>query len=546
MILRFPYPFLLLILISLPALEGGRHDHSADSDALDIDSRLELFVDDYLIDSLTGLKLKLHTPRRAGKVMVFDRPWEGVTSGSTAVVFQDGDLYRMYYRGSSHAGYAVEPLLEPGEVVIPEHPYTACYAESRDGIHWTRPSLGIIEYEGSRDNNIVWMGKGTGAFLPFKDSNPNAPASELYKAVGPDSRKLYAFISPDGIHWKEMREDPIITDGAFDSPNLAFWDQVHERYVAVYRDFTMGVRTIKIATSTDFRNWTPGRYGDFGDAPAEHLYTNATQPYFRAPHIYLAFPRRFHPWKTRVPFDQANSGGCSDAIFMSSRDAIHWNRQLDAFIRPGKEIRNWSHRSNTPAWGLLATAPDEISLYVQRHYTFPTNYLERMVIRTDGFMSVHARPVGRRTDHPASDVSGREPGVELRDFGGWEHSGGDPGRRGTAPGRVRSGGVSADLGRRDRAHDQVETKSRPGGHVQAPGASLGETGAVALRDEGRGPLLAAVPVTSRRSATIAFSEGTDRGGVGHRSGVGRLPGPRPREREAGGERTGRSQPAARV
>ncbi len=387
---RFPSLLLVLILIPLPALEGGRHDQAADSEVRDIDSRLELFVDDYLIDSLDGLELKLHTPRRAGKAMVFDRPWEGVTSGSTAVVFQDGDYYRMYYRGSSHAGYALESLLEPGEEVIPEHPHTACYAESRDGIHWSRPSLGLYEYEGSRDNNIVWMGKGTPAFLPFKDSNPEAPASELYKAVGPHRRALYAFVSPDGIHWKEMREEPIITDGAFDSPNLAFWDTAHQRYVSVYRDFQLGVRTIKIATSTDFRNWTPGRWGEFGDAPAEHLYTNATQPYFRAPHIFFAFPRRFHPWKTRVPFDQAHSGGCSDAIFMSSRDAVHWNRQLDAFIRPGGELRNWSHRSNTPAWGLLATAPDEISLFVQRHYTFPTNYLERMVIRTDGFMSVHA------------------------------------------------------------------------------------------------------------------------------------------------------------
>ena len=390
---RFPCPLLVLILISSPALVGGQHKKlKATGEVRELDSRLELFVDDYLIDTMSDLELNLHSPRSAGKVMVFDRPWEGVTSGSTTAVFQDGDLYRMYYRGSSHGGYALESLLEPGEEVIPEHPHTACYAESRDGIHWSRPSLGLFEYEGSRDNNIVWMGRGTGAFLPFKDSNPQAPASELYKAVGPDRGALYAFTSPDGIHWKELREEPIITDGAFDSPNLAFWDTVHERYVSVYRDFKLGVRTIKIATSTDFRNWTPGQWGEFGDAPAEHLYTNATRPYFRAPHIYFAFPRRFHPWKTQGPFNQAHAGGCSDAIFMSSRDAIHWNRQLDAFIRPGREMRNWSHRSNTPAWGLLATAPDEISLFVQRHYTFPTNYLERMVVRTDGFMSVHAGP----------------------------------------------------------------------------------------------------------------------------------------------------------
>ena len=64
---RFPSLLLVLILIPLPALEGGRHDQAADSEVRDIDSRLELFVDDYLIDSLDGLELKLHTPRRAGK-----------------------------------------------------------------------------------------------------------------------------------------------------------------------------------------------------------------------------------------------------------------------------------------------------------------------------------------------------------------------------------------------------------------------------------------------------------------------------------------------
>jgi len=380
-----------LVSVLLPLTAGNTlAEQPSSPEPLDIGSRLELFVDDYLVDTLEGLEHKLHSPRSAGKVLTFDKPWEGVTSGNSVGVFQDGDLYRMYYRGSSHAGYALESLLEPGEKVIAEHPYAACYAESRDGIQWTRPSLGIVEFQGSKDNNIVWRGKGSGAFLPFKDPNPEAPAQERYKAVGPDRGALYAFVSPDAIHWREMQEEPILTDGAFDSPNLAFWDTVQERYVAVYRDFVNGVRTIKIATSTDFRNWTPGQWGEFGEAPSEHLYTNATRPYFRAPHIYLAFPRRFHPWKTMKPFDQGSISGCSDAIFMSSRDAVHWTRFLEAFIRPGIGVRNWVHRTNTPAWGLLATQPDEISLFVERHYTFPSNHLERMVIRTDGFVSVHA------------------------------------------------------------------------------------------------------------------------------------------------------------
>ncbi len=381
---------LILVTLLLGAETPAASRHGDSEKPLDIGSRLELFVDDYLVDTLEGVEHKLHSPRSAGKVLVFDKPWEGVTSGNSVGLFQDGELYRMYYRGSSHAGYALESLLEPGEEVIPAHPYAACYAESRDGIHWTRPSLGILEFQGSKDNNIVWMGKGSGAFLPFRDSNPEAPVEERYKAVGPDSGALYAFVSPDALHWREMREEPILTDGAFDSPNLAFWDTVQKRYVAVYRDFANGVRTIKIATSSNFRDWTAGQWGEFGEAPAEHLYTNATRPYFRAPHIYLAFPRRFHPWKTMGPFNQAHAGGCSDAIFMSSRDTVHWNRYLEAFIRPGPHVRNWSHRSNTPAWGLLATAPDEISLFVARNYTFPSNHLERMVVRTDGFVSIHA------------------------------------------------------------------------------------------------------------------------------------------------------------
>ena len=50
------------------------------------------------------------------------------------------------------------------------------------------------------------------------------------------------------------------------------------------------MRTVKQATSTDFVNWTKGEWGQFGDVERDHLYTNATTPYFRAPQIYLAFP----------------------------------------------------------------------------------------------------------------------------------------------------------------------------------------------------------------------------------------------------------------
>ena len=364
------------------------------TEPLDIGSRLELFLDDYLIDSMEGLRLKLHAPRSAGKVLTFDQPWEGVTS-AYATVFKDEDHYRMYYRGSSDPEYTAASLLTEGEVVPEMHPAVTCMAESRDGIVWSRPSLGLYEFNGSRENNIVLTGSSGCCFAPFKDSNPDAPASERYKAVEASyaggEPKLMGFVSADGKRWKPAKPDPLLTDGQFDSLNVVFWDSVRSKYTAIYRKARYGVRSIRYSSTRDFRDWPPGQWAEFGDSPAEHLYTNATAPYFRAPHIYLAFPRRFLPWRTISLYQDLILPGASDVVIMSSRDGIHWNRRfLEAFIRPGRDTRNWPHRANTPAWGLLPTAPDEISLYVERHYTFPSIHVERFVIRTDGFISVNA------------------------------------------------------------------------------------------------------------------------------------------------------------
>ena len=353
---------------------------------LEIRSRLELFVDDYLIEHTDGVQLQLQEPNPAGKILTFDKPWEGTTS-LYHTVFKDGDIYRMYYRGSSHDGYSNPAYVGQGETVIPVHPEVGCYIESKDGITWNRPSLGLIEFEGSKDNNIVWIGKGGHNFAPFKDGNLKAKASEQYKALagGP----LLALSSADAIHWNKMQEEPVISDGAFDSLNVPFWDPVRQLYVAIYRDFANGVRTIKCATSKDFINWTKGEWADYGDAPHEHLYTNGTKPYFRAPHIYMAFPKRFMPWRT--PRADAPLPGVSDGVFMTSRDGVHWDRRfMEAFVRPGRNPKNWMHRTNMISAGTVPTASDEVSFYVARHYTSPSAHLQRMTVRTDGFASAHA------------------------------------------------------------------------------------------------------------------------------------------------------------
>jgi hypothetical protein len=352
-------------------------------------SRLELFVDDYLIDTIEGLTLQLHSPQPAGRALAFDQPWEGNTS-AYATVIKDGARYRMYYRGSADPKYIRRSALKPGEAALPPHPEFTCYAESPDGIHWTKPLLGLVEFSGSKANNILWTGPEAHDFAPFLDANPAVKPSARYKAFGRREKGLIAFQSADGLNWTKIQETPVITDGAFDSLNVGFWDATRNHYVAVYRDFRDGVRTFKFATSQDFLHWTPGQWADFGGAPVEQLYTNAATPYFRAPHIYLAFPKRFFPDRTR--FEDTPSPGISEAVFISSRDGLHWDRRfMEAFIRPGRDERNWVHRNNMVAAGVVPTAADEISLYVSRHYTYPSAHMERMVLRTDGFVSLHAR-----------------------------------------------------------------------------------------------------------------------------------------------------------
>ncbi len=172
---------------------------------IEIGSRRELFVDNRLIERLKGTaEQRLHHPIAREIAIVHDAPWEGTSSGYHTV-FQDGDVYRMYYSGSQIA-------VKDGQLFTDQHPTVYCYTESRDGIHWTKPDLGLIEFNGSKHNNIIWDGVGIHNFSPFRDTRPGCPDTERYKALGGTRREggLFAFSSPDGIHWKLLNKRPVI------------------------------------------------------------------------------------------------------------------------------------------------------------------------------------------------------------------------------------------------------------------------------------------------------------------------------------------------
>jgi hypothetical protein len=303
-------------------------------------------------------------------VLTADRPWEGNTS-AYFTVFQDGDRYRMYYRGS-HADEKAKNAT---------HPEVTCYAESKDGIHWTRPSVGLFDFDGSKENNIVWAGQGSHNFTPFKDANPKAAAEARYKAFAGGKGGLLALKSADGIRWSLMSPKSVITKGAFDSQNLAFWDPTLGKYRDFHRAFR-GVRDIMTCTSDDFLNWTPPVFLDYPGAPAEHLYTNAILPYERGPHILLGFPTRFLPATQQT-----------EPTFMASRDGKVFRRWPEPVIPLKAPKDRDGNRSNYMAWGLvgLPGAKNELSVYAKEaYYAGPGSRLRRFTYRLDGFVSVHA------------------------------------------------------------------------------------------------------------------------------------------------------------
>lgn len=442
----------ILFVFEIAALTAFAAETPTPAGPTDIGSRRELFVEESLIDRLVGkAELRLHHPVPQKVVIKHDKPWEG--SGSVYhSIFKDGDLYRMYYA-------AGQLTVTSNGVNAGTHGQFCCYAESDDGIHWRKPELGLYEFQGSKANNIVMVQQkvGDAVSVPgepavFRDDNPDAPPDARYKALLPANRLpkdhrrgMLAFKSPDGIHWTPMSDKQVITAGAFDSQNLAFWDAEHGLYRAYWRYFTkggddqkeywnpQGDRAIRTATSKDFLNWSTPVDLSYVDSPSEQLYTNQVKPYYRAPHLLIGFPTRYverghkddrkhearasagpdrisrwspslralpeyqnRVWRAKA--SERYGRAITEGLLMASRDGVRFKRWNEGFLRPGIERKGtWNYGHQFIGWhavetrGTLAGAPNELSLYaVESYWTDNYDLLRRYTLRLDGFVSVQA------------------------------------------------------------------------------------------------------------------------------------------------------------
>ncbi|MBQ9789603.1 MAG: hypothetical protein IJW31_08425 [Lentisphaeria bacterium] len=360
------------------------------ADVANLGSDRELFVDNQMIEKMDNAEIKLHSPIEREITFKLDQPHEGNCS-CYFTIFKDGDKYRMYYNGGHFAQWGIIGTARK------QHPEFTCLAESTDGINWTRPILNKVEFNGSKANNIVPVpARWTHCFTPFKDTNPDCPADEIYKAVAFDHgapKQLFGFVSPDGINWKLVSDKAIITGGNFDSQNLVFYDNARGLYVAYYRKSPQKNRGIATATSKDFINWTEGKMLSYGGKD-ENFYTNAIMRYGRAPYL-LGFPMLFRDGRLYP----GNLGiGVGDGGFMSSRDGENFYLFEEAFLRPGLNRERWYNRNNYAAWGGLIETPTdipggnkELSLYFSEGYFEGREVnIRRCTLRIDGFASIHA------------------------------------------------------------------------------------------------------------------------------------------------------------
>lgn len=378
---------------------------------INLGTRREVFFDDYLINAdKSTADILLHKPVPEDIVMSFDKEWE--VNSSYVHFFEDDGIYRMYYIAWDKEKF-VSQTSDTDDKKL-----RCCYAESKDGLHWTKPDLGIYEFHGNKNNNIIFMADWLDNFYVFKDTNPACPSEEKYKAIVRSNvnvrHGLTSYFSADGIHFTEGRF--ITKQGAFDTLNVIFWDEAANKYRGYIRSFhdipikgggdymdylshfetgkefeiiagfntddthnlgagvlNLGIRDIRYIESEDFVTWTEPKLLDFGDSEDIPLYTNQISQYERAPHIFVGFPTRY---KERFEWTQSfevlcgkdkrlyNMGNLSkrhglaltDCVFMCSRDGRNFKRYDEAFLTAGPEYDyNWFYGDCYPAKGFIAT-----------------------------------------------------------------------------------------------------------------------------------------------------------------------------------------------
>lgn len=215
----------------------------------------KLFLDMATLASTTKVSRVAQVGTKSGVLLRPDKPWEqGLEANAYLygnVIFDEASrLYKMWY-------HTYDTKLAVAQ-------YLTMYAESRDGINWAKPNLGVYSYNGSTDNNIITasVGDGNARHLPSVIKDEAATSAERYRMLcytyagsgTPWGQGYSAWVSPDGIDWSPVSQEPI-APGA-DVITLRF-DPGSGRYIALLKvPAANNRRTVFMSYSTDFATWS--------------------------------------------------------------------------------------------------------------------------------------------------------------------------------------------------------------------------------------------------------------------------------------------------
>ena len=201
-------------------------------------------------DAPRGIRLVGQKPARMGEPIIqSERPWESM-GVLVYNILKDGDLFKAWGHCQDESGKGWGGF--------------KFYMESHDGIHWERPELDMVEYNGSTANNLL-------PDLPdvvFID--PKAPAAERYKSImfertnisvdefakfieeHPDRWEhnavrveddkiscVYGWVSPDGLNWKRL-DEPFTVEHS--ERGVATYNRQTEKYAIYSRKWYAGER----------------------------------------------------------------------------------------------------------------------------------------------------------------------------------------------------------------------------------------------------------------------------------------------------------------
>ncbi len=309
----------------------------------------QLLFDDAFVEAKEGFTTIMNPATRSNApVLTPEQPWESRGCSNPTVMLDEG-VYKMWYSANGEDGIARD-----------------CYATSTDGIHWKRPNIGLIDYQGSRENNIISLNLNHGSI--FKD--PSAKPEQRFKCIlgagkydyvaiyGGGARFRYdenppetwhyggvgGLYSPDGIHWTPCEK--LIMPWYTDTRNVAFWDDRIQKYVAYVRwneylrvengalRGSFDYRAIARSESVDFENFpVPEKilepdFDDLEDADmwGGGLYDTAAVKYPFVDDAYFIFTAAYY-----------HTTDALDIQLATSRDGIHFTRWQEPFVRLGPD-----------------------------------------------------------------------------------------------------------------------------------------------------------------------------------------------------------------